>query len=170
MDKHNLNWNRTVSIHNIVPLPLLRPRGLTFTWWGCCGLCQRHKPTELAHPFHSVLMSVYVFMTLSTVFHFMHSPDNTPLSHSVFPVLILPYWSFQLYVSLRKSPSALIYGPFNCISFPEFSWQLSVFSLCFSGLISALLVLSTKYLSTKVSFSPDIIPSGWLGSKHQMTN
>ena len=27
------------------------PRGLTFTWWGCCGLCQKHKPTELAHSF-----------------------------------------------------------------------------------------------------------------------
>ena len=26
-------------------------RGLTFTWWECCGLCQRHKPTELAHSF-----------------------------------------------------------------------------------------------------------------------
>ena len=25
------------------------PRGLTFSWWGCCGLCFRHKPTELAH-------------------------------------------------------------------------------------------------------------------------
>ena len=27
------------------------PHGLTFTWWGCCGLCQRYKPTELAHSF-----------------------------------------------------------------------------------------------------------------------
>ena len=35
------------------PLSLLRrsPRGFTFSWWGCCGLCQRHKPTELAHSF-----------------------------------------------------------------------------------------------------------------------
>ena len=39
-----------------------------------------------------------------------------------------------------------LYGPFNCISFHEFSRQLSVFSLCSSGLISALLVLSTIYL------------------------
>ena len=33
-------------------LPLLpqwrRPRGLTFTWWGCCCLCFWHKPTKLA--------------------------------------------------------------------------------------------------------------------------
>ena len=63
-----------------------------------------------------------------------------------------------------------LYGHFNCISFHEFSWQLSIFSLCSSGLISALLVLSTIYFYMKVSFSPDIIFSGWLGSKHQIIN
>ena len=26
---------------------LLRPHGLTFRWWGCCGLYLWHKPTEL---------------------------------------------------------------------------------------------------------------------------
>ena len=62
-----------------------------------------------------------------------------------------------------------IYGPFNCISFQKFSRQLSAFPLCSSGLISALLVLSTIYHFMKVSLSPDIIPSGWLGSKHQLT-
>ena len=40
-----------------------------------------------------------------------------------------------------------LYGPFNRISFPKFSRQLSAFSLCCSGLISALLVLLTIYLS-----------------------
>ena len=34
----------------------------------------------------------------------------------------------------------------------------------------ALLALCTKYFCMKVSFSRDIIPSGWLGSKHQLTN
>ena len=53
-----------------------------------------------------------------------------------------------------------LYGPFNCISFHEFSRQLSVFSLFYSGLIYDLLVLSTICLFMKVSFSPDIIPSG----------
>ena len=47
-------------------------------------------------PFSSVLVPVSVFMTLSTVFHFINSPDNSLLSHSVLPVLFLPYWSFQL--------------------------------------------------------------------------
>ena len=55
---------------------------------------------SLPTPFHSVLVSISVFMALSSVFHSINSPDNSPLSHSVPPVLFLPYWSFQLYISL----------------------------------------------------------------------
>ena len=65
------------------------PCGLAFMWWGCCGLHQRHKPTELATPFQSVLMFISVFMAFSTVFHSIKSYSNSPLSHSVLPVLIL---------------------------------------------------------------------------------
>ena len=57
---------------------------------------------SLPTSFYSVLVSVSVFMTLSTVFHSINSLDNSPLSHSVLLVLFLPYWSFQL------SPSALV--------------------------------------------------------------
>ena len=63
---------------------------------------------SLPGPFNSVLVSMSVFIALSTVFHSISSPDNPPLSHSVLPVLFLPYWSFQLCVSLGKSPSALM--------------------------------------------------------------
>ena len=66
-----------------------------------------HKPTKLAHPFLSVLVAISVFMALSTVLHLINSPDNSPFSHSVLVVLSLPYWSFQLYISFWKSPSAL---------------------------------------------------------------
>ena len=52
---------------------------------------------SLPTPFYSVLVSVSVVMVLSTVFLSINSPDNSPLSHSVLPVLFLPYWSFQLY-------------------------------------------------------------------------
>ena len=45
---------------------------------------------SLPTPFHSVLVSVSVFMALSTVFHSIKSPDSSPLSHSVPPVLFLP--------------------------------------------------------------------------------
>ena len=99
------------------------PRGLTFTWWGCHGLCLRHKLNELAHSF------LFCFCVCFC-----------------------------------------LHGPFNFISILEFSRQLSVFSLTSSGLISASLVLSKIYLFMKISFSPDIIHSGCLGSEHQLTN
>ena len=41
-----------VSFLSVIKLlPCACPHGLTFTCWGCCGLCQRHKPTEIAHSF-----------------------------------------------------------------------------------------------------------------------
>ena len=55
---------------------------------------------NLPTPFCSVLVSISVFVALSTVFHSINSPDNSPFSHSVHVVLALPYWSFQLYTSL----------------------------------------------------------------------
>ena len=55
---------------------------------------------SLPTPFHSVLVSVSVFMALSTVFHSINSPDNSPLSHLVLPVLFPPYWFFQVYMSV----------------------------------------------------------------------
>ena len=84
------------------------PHRLAFSWWGCYVLYLRHKPTKLAHSFHSVLVSVSVSMVLSTVFHSINSPNNSSLSHSVLLVLFQPYWSFRLYISLWKSPSVLI--------------------------------------------------------------
>ena len=59
-----------------------------------------HQPS-LPTRFYSVLVSITVFMTLSTVFHSINSPDNSPFSHSVLPVLSLHCWSFQLYISLE---------------------------------------------------------------------
>ena len=55
---------------------------------------------SLPTPFYSVFVSISVFMALSTVFHSINSPDNSLFSDSVFPVFSLPYWSFQLYISL----------------------------------------------------------------------
>ena len=63
-----------------------------------------------------------------------------------------------------------LHGPFNCISFHKLSRQLSAFSLYSSGLISALLVLSTVYLFMKIFLSSDIILCGWLELKHKLTN
>ena len=46
-----------------------------------------------------------------------------------------------------------LYDPFNCISFHKFSRQLSSFSSCSSGLISAVIVLSTVFFFLKVSIN-----------------
>ena len=48
----------------------------------------------------TVLVSVSVFMALSIVVHSINWPDNSPLSHSILSVLFLPYWSFQVHISL----------------------------------------------------------------------
>ena len=87
-----------------------RPCGLSFTPGGDITVYVWHIPTKLAHSLfvNSVLVSLSVFMALSTVFHSVNSLDNSPFSHSVLPVLSLSYWSFQLYIPLWKSPSALI--------------------------------------------------------------
>ena len=90
--------------------PVLSCRG-SIELWGSklsfSSLCDINQ-SSLLTPFYSVLVSVCVFIALSTVFHSIRSPNNSPLSHSVLPVLFLPYWSFQLCVSLWKSPSALM--------------------------------------------------------------
>ena len=62
------------------------------------------KQLSLPIPFYSVLVSISVFMALSTVFHSITSPDNSPFSHSVLPVsslcLIGPFNYISLYESL----------------------------------------------------------------------
>ena len=46
---------------------------------------------SLPTSFYSVLVSISVFMALSTVFHSTNSPHNSPFSYSVLPVLSLSY-------------------------------------------------------------------------------
>ena len=99
------------SLSLSLSLSLPYPRRLTFTWWGCCGLCFWPKPTELADSFYPVLVSISDLMALSTVFHFINSPDNVPLSHSVLTVLFVPYWSFPFYISLNESLLQPWYNP-----------------------------------------------------------
>ena len=53
---------------------------------------------SLPTPFHSVLVSISVFMALSTVFHSTNSLDKILSFLTVLLVLFLSYWSFQLYI------------------------------------------------------------------------
>ena len=57
---------------------------------------QPNLPTPF---FFSVLVSVSVIMAISTVLFSINSPDNSPLSDSVLPGLLLPYWFFEQYTS-----------------------------------------------------------------------
>ena len=66
-----------------------------------------HKPTKLAHSF---LFCSCVCFCLYGLFNCI-SFHKFSWQLSIFwllPVLFLPYWSFQLYITLWKSPSALI--------------------------------------------------------------
>ena len=76
---------------------LFRLRWLTFSWWGCCGLFFDINQPSWPTPLYSVLVSISVFMALSTVFRSINSPDNALLSHSV---LIGPFNYLSLYESL----------------------------------------------------------------------
>ena len=59
-----------------------------------------NQPT-LPTPFYSVLVSVSVFITLSTVFHSINSSDDSPHSHPVSSGLLGPF----NYISLSDSLS-----------------------------------------------------------------
>ena len=62
--------------------------------------------------YYSVLVSISVFVALSTAFHSINSPDNSPLSHSVLPVfsalLVLP--TIYLLVKVLLSPDMILCG------------------------------------------------------------
>ena len=58
---------------------------------------------SLPPPFYSVLVSVSIFIALSTVVHSINSPVKSPLSHSVLPVLFLCFTGPVDYVSLYES-------------------------------------------------------------------
>ena len=64
---------------------------------------------SLPTPFSSVLVSISVFMALSTVLQSIHSPDNSPLSHSVLQVLLVgPFNYIYLFRKAPFSPVALM--------------------------------------------------------------
>ena len=128
-------------------------------WWGT--ILMKNHPHERPHWWQTTLTKYHPNEFLQAHFHvvgmlqFMSDMNQPSLPTHFYSVLVF----FILFLC-----KFLSYGPFNCV-FHKFSWRLPVFWLCSSSLISALLVLSTKYLFMKVSFSPDIIPCGWLGSE-----
>ena len=87
-------------------LPSYLSRGFVFP---LLDINQLSLPT----PFYSVLVSISVFMALSTVFHFIHSPDNSSPSHSVLPVLflaLLDLSTIYLFLNVSVSPDIILCG------------------------------------------------------------
>ena len=101
------HWSLRQIRKHINYLPWIVPAGSS-SHDGDVMVSIRHKPPSLPIPLYSLLVSISVFLALSTVFHSINSPNNALRFHSVLLVLSLPHWSFQLYTSLWKSPSALI--------------------------------------------------------------
>ena len=102
---HNVSW----PVYSILLCPILSEL-FTFIQFAPVGspshggdvavnVFHIYQPS-LPTPFYTVLLSISVFVAFSTVFYSINSPDNSPVSHSVLPVLFLLYWSFQLYISL----------------------------------------------------------------------
>ena len=75
-----------------------------------CGLCLWHKPPKLAHSF---LFCFYMYFCLYGPFNcisFHQFSQQHLLSNSALSALFLPYWSFQLYISIESTPQPL-YNP-----------------------------------------------------------
>ena len=103
-----ISCNLTVFFPNMSPWAyLLRGGDVT-------GYVLHINQPSLPTPFYSVLVSVSVFVALSTVFYSINSPYSSPLSHSVLPVLFLPYGSFQvcnyLFMKVSLSPLTILCG------------------------------------------------------------
>ena len=60
---------------------------------------------SLPGPFHSVLMSISVFIALSTVFHSINSPDNSLFSRSVPALLFLS--TICVFMKVSSSPDII---------------------------------------------------------------
>ena len=97
------------------------PHGLTFTWWGCCGLCFWPKPTELAHsfsfcscvhfclygPYWTLFLSINSprtlrFLTLLLQFYFCLSG---PFSNISLQECLLQSWYNPLWSTVFKAPT-----------------------------------------------------------------
>ena len=91
------------------------PRGLTFTWWGCCGLCQRHKPKPkscLPTPFVLCLFLSYgLFNCISfNTFSRQLSPFSLSLCSFGLNSALLVLSTIYLYLEVFLSPDIILYG------------------------------------------------------------
>ena len=103
----HFEMRRSISFFFII----ISPRGLTFTWWGCCSLCFWHKPAELAH---SSLFCSCVCLSLSP-FPLYFIPYILPttlcfltFSDLIFALLVLS--TIYLFRKVSISPDIILCG------------------------------------------------------------
>ena len=71
------------------------------------------KQPSLTTPFYSVLVSVFVFMALSTLFHSINSPDNSSLfslCSSGLNSVLLVLSTIYLFMKVSLSPDVILCG------------------------------------------------------------
>ena len=79
---------------------------------GMLRLMPWHKPTELAHSFLFRSCVCFYLYVLSTVFHFIHSPGNFPLSHcssGLIFALLVPS-TIHLFMKVSLNPYIVLCG------------------------------------------------------------
>ena len=113
-----------------------RLRGLTFSWWGCHGLCHRHKLTKFAHS----------FLSCSCVCFCLYGHFNSVSFHKFF--------AFSLCSSVLNSA---FFGPFNYISLYESLPQPRCNPLWLTGLKAATNSILTSHSPSLSPFRIDII-------------
>ena len=168
---------------------LARPRVLTFAWWGCYGLYLTSSPL-LFILFWRLFPSLWPFNCIS--FH-KKSPDNSPFSYTLFF-----RWKGKEDKADKERGGKTASGNGQAWSSasPRGQWRTGKngenwlqnhlwcpMTLAVKGLMMMMMMMmffrcylcligpfSYVPLFTEVFFNPDIIPSGWLGSKHQLTD
>ena len=100
----------SLSLSLSLPLSLsLVPAGSHLHVVGMLRFKSDINQLSLPTPFNNVLVSISVFMALLTVLHSINSPDNSPFSHSVLPVLFV-FSTIYIFMKVSFSPDVIPNG------------------------------------------------------------
>ena len=97
----------------LISFSVFRPRRLTFTWWGCCGLCQDINQPNLPTPFYSVLVPISVFYSpfnCISFYKFFRQLSAFSLSSSGLHSVLLVLSTVYLFMKVSLSPDIFLSG------------------------------------------------------------
>ena len=113
-----------MCVHTVYWCVCMGPHGLTFTWQGCWVYIFDINQLSLPTPFYSVLVSISVFMAVSTVFHSMNAPETLrflslffrsyicligPFNYTFFYESIVQHWYNPSWLTGLKAPTSYLY-------------------------------------------------------------